>query len=334
MTSPTYSPGAGGTRPSLGGVPIIGPALERAQSRGVGHPTAGDDDPWEVGTLGEVGSAAYDMGAVLFDVLSLPGTAGPGPDGRWNTEDDTDGIGPETVFTWTIDPTGRQGQATQMTLAGALSWLKNLSMRNRDEYNYIARLLVESGYIGPEQVRYGSYTNEVAAAFLQSVIDVSIINQDDQVGQATTWMNHIDALIEGSYESGNEVGSAGGAGGEAQPPTRLDRFTDEATLREVARNAARNALGRALTDEEAAAFVSEFRGLEQRWNDEAFEAQMATFNGAPATVHDAPNPGVSADDFIDSHHSTEANAQSFGSYMGVLRRMVGLGGAGIGANIA
>jgi hypothetical protein len=332
MTSPTYSPGEAGSRSPLGDVPIVGPILERASSR-ARH--AGDDDPWEVGTLGEVGSAAYDMGAILFDVLSLPGTAGPGPDRRWNTEDDTDGIGPETVFTWTIDPTGRQGQATQMTLAGALSWLKNLASRNRDEYNYIARLLVESGYIGPEQVRYGSYTNEVAAAFLQSVIDVSIINQDDHVGQATTWMNHIDSLIEGAYESGNEAGGAGGGGGgDAQPPLRRDVFSDESTLRAVITNAARNALGRSLTDAEEAAFVSEFRGAEQQWNDQSFAAEMATFNGSPSTVTDAPNPGVAADNFIDSHHSTESNAQAFGSYMGVLRRMVGLGDAGIGGNIA
>jgi hypothetical protein len=338
MTSPTYSAGdAFGRRGTSGGGGL------NFTSNGTGgggsfasrHPTAGDDDPWEVGTIGEPGSAVYDMGAILFDVLSLPGTAGAGEDGRYGTEDDTDGIGPEDVFTWSIDDGTRQGRVVQMTMAGALSWLRNLAATSRDEYNYIARLLVESGYLSEGDVRYNSYTNDVAGAFLQSVIDVYFVNADEGAGATTTWFNHIDSLIEGAEASGTGVDGAGGGGGDIpEPPSRLDRFTDEMTVREAVAQAARTALGRSLTDAEEAAFVSQFRTLEQGWNDQQYEASLAQFEGRATSVTDAPNPLLAADNFVETAHQPEANAQSFGSYMGVLRRMVGLGGEGIGSNIA
>lgn len=345
MTSPRFTTDGGGRRPPTGGGGLNRPfngrtfgsadAAERQLNPPKARvPHAGDDAPWEVGTIGEPGSRVYDMGAVLFDVLNLPGTASAGPDGEWGTPDDTDGLGPETVFTWTVEEGGRQGRTTQMTMAGALSWLRNLSVNNRDEYNYIARLLVESGYLGEGEVRYGAYTNDVAAAFLQSVIDVYFINQDEGAGAMTTWFNHVDNLIADAEASGTGADGGGGGGREALPPTRVDQFTDPEIAREAIKQAATNALGRNLTDEEAAAFLDEFRGLESQFNDERHAAELAQFQGQDTTAPNAPNVALSAQDFIDEEHGQEADAQAFGSYMGVLRRMVGLGGGGIGGNIA
>jgi hypothetical protein len=334
MTSPTYDTD-GGSSPARNGRSFG--SADAAERQLNGPPRSRPVlDPWEVGTIGEFGSSVYDMGATLFDVLSLPGTAGPGEDGRWGTDDDTGGIRPDDVFTWSIDDEGRQGRVTQMTLAGALSWLRNISATNKDQYNYIVALLVQSRYLSDDDARLNTYTNEVAAAFLQSVIDVHFVNSDQGAGAQTTWFDHIDQIIAGIEESGlGGDGTSGGGGGAApEPPTRLNRYTDEMTVREAVTAAARNALGRSLTDAEEAAFVSSFRSLEDKWNDDVFSSQIAQFNGQETSITDAPNPGLAAQDFVESQHQPEANSQAFGSYMGVLRRMVGLGGEGIGSNIA
>lgn len=269
----------------------------------------------------EVGTPAYNAGLDILNALNLP-----------------DNLGADATFTWDIndappvDPHGygsadaaeRAGgpEVIQQTLAGALAWLQDLAVTDREGYNSLVQQLVLSGYLSAADARYGSYTTDVAGAFLNSVIDVHYINEHEQGGALTTWANHIDSLISGAEESGTLPGQETG-------PVRQDVLVDEATLRDAIDSAARSALGRKMNDAEEAQFIASFRGLEKGWNDQAWAARQ----GQPGTFTDTPSLTTVAGDFVDDRFAQEAAGQQVGAYMGVLRNLVGLGNAGIGGVI-
>jgi hypothetical protein len=276
----------------------------------------------------EVGSDGFMTGKSIFDVLDMPSDLHPEDTFVWAIEDQS------PMRNTTADAADRWNpRVIQMTLAGAVNWLRNLGSSSREDYNKIIGMLVAAGYVTPTEARYGGFTNEMAAAFLESVIDVHFTNQDEDTGagKATTWFNHMDALAEGLSMSGQGLdGSGGGAGASL---VRQDQWVDETTLQETVRNAARGILGRQLTEEETAAFVSEFRGMEQKWNDANWNAMNAEAGGEASSLTASPSPSSEAVSHVRGEFAQEKAGEDLGSYMGVLRRAVGLGEMGIGGEV-
>lgn len=258
-------------------------------------------------------------------------------------------------FTWSIDDTGAHTQQiTQMTLAGSLSWLRNLAATNKTQFNEIVQGLVQAGYLDPTKARYGSYTGDVASAFLRSAIDVEQINNDGgNGGQVKTWWNHIDDLKQGRVDSGqiNPDGSTGGGSGTSLPtaPTRTDVYTNPEDVKTAINNAAMNVLGRHLTPAEEAQFAAQFHGTEKSFNDQQWGQQWASYqqqlSGAGGANNTNPNvapdavgrPSVTdaATNYIDESPNVAADRtqQLLGSYIGVLRNMTGLGSGGISSAV-
>lgn len=268
------------------------------------------------------------------------------------------GVGAGSKFTWSIDDTGAHTrQITQMTLAGSLSWLRDLATTNARQYNEIVQGLVQAGYLTPADARYGAYTNKVATAFLQSAIDVEQINNDQGGGGAvTTWWNHIDALVQGRKDSGQlnpdgTAASGSGSGGIALPtaPTRTDVYTNPEDVKTAINNAARNVLGRHLTPDEEAQFAAQFHAQEKTFNDQQWGQQWADYqqkltgagpanNTNPATAPDAvgrPSVSDSATNYMDTSPNLQADREQslLGSYIGILRNITGLGSGGISSAV-
>lgn len=267
-------------------------------------------------------------------------------------------------FTWSIDDTGAHTrQITQMTLAGSLSWLRGLAVHDSQQYNEIVMGLVQAGYLSPTDARYGSYTNKVATAFLQSAVDVEQINNDQDAsgqgngGSVTTWWNHIDSLIQGRKDSGQTdpntglPASAGGSGGTSMPvaPTRADNYTNPEDVKAAINSAAKSVLGRNLTDAEEAQFASQFHSQEKTFNDQQWAQTMSAYNQklsaagpanntTPNTAPDAvnaPSLADSAKNYMDTSPNVADDRLSslLGSYVGILRNMTGLGSGGISSAV-
>lgn len=265
------------------------------------------------------------------------------------------GIDPGATFTWSIgnENSGDAGivqrnsgqTLTQMTLAGSLSWLRNLASTNKNQYNEIVAGLVRAGYLTPSEARYNSYTTTVATKFLQSAIDTEQANNDIaglSGGAVKTWWNHIDDLYQGRIDSGqlnadgSAAGGSGGGGGPAKP-TRTDVFTNPEDVKASINSAAKSVLGRNLTDAEVAQFASAFHGTEQTYNDQAWaqqQANAANQSSAPPAVR-APSVSAAAQNYVDSAPTLggERTHELLGSYIGVLRNMVGLGSGGIASAV-
>lgn len=258
-------------------------------------------------------------------------------------------VKPDDRFTWSIDTsTPGANRLTQMTLAGSLSWLRDLAAHNQSQYNDIVAGLVRAGYLSPADARYGSYTSTVATKFLQSAIDVEQANNDAGAGGAVkTWWNHIDELFNWRAASGqiNSDGSAvsgsgSGSGSGSKPvATRTDVYTNPDDVKAAINNAARSILGRHLTDAEAAQFAKAFHGQEQTYNDQRYAQQVANVNNqasAPAAVQ-PPSPSAAAQNYVDTAGGSvgdDRTKQLLGSYIGVLRNMVGLGSGGVSSAVS
>lgn len=328
-------------------------ARERAERQSAGA-TTNTNTPYSPGTptrnpyvsdiyvIGRKGTSEYDAGSVLLSTVGLPGEIKPTDQFAWDityndpTQDLPKGTAPRAYYP------DRHQQLTEMTMAGALSWLRNLAVTSPTQYNEIVYKLVAAQYLTPGKARYGTFTTAVGNAFLQSAADVWAINQDEGVGQLTTWGNLIDSLIQGGIDSGQIDPDTGlpisGSGGSAgpKPPTRVDKFSDPKVVKANGNSASKSILGRDLNDHEQEELAAIFHSAEQVWNDEQYAAQLAQFNGQSATVHDAPAAGASALNFVktDKELAPERTEQLLGSYLGVLRQMTGLGSGGIADAVA
>lgn len=268
------------------------------------------------------GGALYQQGLSLLGPLHMPS------------------IQPTETFSWEVKNINGRQTLTQMTLAGALSWFRNLATTNVKGYDEIVAGLVRAGYLSPSEARYGGYTNTVATKFLQSAIDVEQINNDKgHGGIVTTWFNHIDALANGRMDSGqiNPDGSSGSSssGGSAGPkaPTRTDQYMNPEDVKAAINSAAHSVLGRRLTPEEEAQFTSAYHGQEATWNNQNWAQQQASFEGAAAAPAAVSHPSLtdSATNYVDTSPALagDRTKQLLGSYIGVLRNMTGLGAGGV-----
>lgn len=289
---------------------------------------------------GKQGTPEYDMGNGLLSTLSLPPKLH-----AWST------------FTWdahlrqmsdgNMNRSGmHQSQEnpatlTQMTMAGAMSWLRDLAVNKPDDYNVIVRQLLLANYLTPAQAKYGGFTTDVANGFLRSAADVWNVNQGGGAGQLLKWGSHIDSMIKARIAAGqidangNPIGS-GSAGPQA--PTRKDNYTSPVDTRYAINQAAENILGRKLSDKEAAGFQSLFHGMEAKSNDQQWAQTMSAFNNQSSTPNTAPalttppSPTAAASDYMDHAGGAlgqERTTQLLGSYVGILRSMTGLGAGGV-----
>lgn len=338
MTAPNYG-GLGvdwnAVLGSLGAGPASKPskaATSKAKSAAhtnpvTGHPTTVDLQTGPTGLLGP---------------LNLPKNFSSDQQFLWQLDTnphDTQDL--RTGGTNMVQQPGYENQrqsATMMTMAGAISYLRGLAVNDPQQYDEIVHQLVAAGYLLPNEARYGSYTTIVGSKFLQSAADVWSINSDKGAGAVTTWGDHINALIQGRIAAGqiDENGMPLSQGSGSQP-TRVDHFSDPETVKASINDAAMSVLGRHLTDAEVAQFAGAFHGQESAFNDKSFAAQQAEAAGKTATVPDQPNLSASAQNFIDTTGGELGDDRTkalVGSYIGVLRNMMGLGSGGVSSAVS
>lgn len=233
---------------------------------------------------------------------------------------------------------------THMTMAGSMAYLRDLALHHNSEaegWQYDAKVheLVAAGYLTPDKARYGTFTNDVANAFLRSAADVWSINNTDDDGQLVTWEDHIKALTDARIRSGQIDPKTGlplsGAGGNGpKGPQRTDRYSNPETVRKDADAAAKDILGRKLNDKEFSAFFSAFHGKEKTYNDQMWAQQSSDATTTPS-VTEAPTATADAEHYVDTNPgmSAERTESQLGSYLGVLRSMTGLGSGGVASGI-
>jgi hypothetical protein len=314
---------------------------------GTYHAASTPTNPYDsqIKLIGGKGTTEYDQGNKLLGTLSLPGGLVPddmfafsasAPDSHYAPSGNQ--RGPDGLNTAVVRHTQT---LTEMTMAGALSWLRNLAAQSPTQYNEIVNMLWQANYITDyKKVKYGSYTTDIGNAFLKSAADVWSMNQDQGVGQLTTWGDHINALIQARKDAGqiDDNGFPVGSGGTApQAPTRIDRWSDPETVKAAGNAASKNILGRDLNDAELSQFSGIFHAAEQTFNDQQWAAtQQQVAGGGSVSTTDAPNPSASALNYVktDPGLGAERTEQALGSYLGVLRQMTGLGSGGVSSAIA
>lgn len=293
-------------------------------------------------TQGLSGTSQFSDGNGLLSTLSLPQGLNAGSVFSWQAHVQNQGAGGNYgVGPFMPDNNPNRSQLTQMTMAGFMSYLRELSVNNKDQYNSMVFQLVQAGYLTPQEARYGSFTTAMGNKFLQAATDVYNINQHGGIDTLLTYDEHLAALAKARIDAGqadangNPLGS-GGSGPQA--PTRTDKFTNPDDVRSAIDSAARNILGRKLTDKEVAGFQSLFHAQEQASNNQVWSATMSAFNNQSSTPNTSnpvtapPSPTASAENYMD--HATgalgqERENQLLGSYVGVLRNMTGLGAGGV-----
>lgn len=266
---------------------------------------------------------ATPYGQTLYDVLDMPKQYGKG-DQRFVM-----GADPQGTVTY-FGQKMRGPEVMEWTVAGGVEWLRDQAVNNKEGYNSLVAQLYQAGYLSESDVRFNSYTSKVAEAFAEAAYDTVSVNAGRDAGSVISLMDNLDNIIKGFDESGMGPNAKGGRGGAAQPPVRVDQYTDEATLRENVRSAAQAALGRSLSDEEEAAFFGAFRSKEKGWNDERHTAELNEFNGTAASVHDRPSAAAESAGYVREGFAQEKAGEDLASYVGVMNRMMGLGGEGIG----
>jgi len=239
---------------------------------------------------------ASKTGQVLYDALDMPK--------EW--ADDAFTMG-----------TNDQGQLLRMTVGAGLEWFRNMSVKNRDDYNAWLVKLYDAGYLSEKDLRFGAYTSTAGQAFVEAAYDTAMMNLDPENGGGVVSLgDNLQHIADGAA-------AMGGPGGGAKAPVRVDQQLDDETLKQSLRDTSRNLLGRALTDSEEASLVGRFRSVESAWNDQSWNAQQ---HGG--TVNSAPKPDAIGEDAIkEGPLGTERAAQQLGGYAGVLMNMVGLSGA-------
>jgi hypothetical protein len=332
-----YSPGTGGSGPGRNG------AASRDSGSGGHHSGGGTfgSPRFSVSTPVSADAAERDMerraaeankaiqatgtGQTLWDVLDMPEDFGRG----------------DQEFLMSIDRTipvtdfyGNPAQGTEVvnyTVAAGVEWLRNLAVNNTRAYDSLVADLYQAGYLSEGDVRFGAFTGKVAQGFAEAAFDTARVNMGRDPGSIITLFDSLDSIITGFEESGFGPNGPGGGGGREEP-IRQDQWYDKDTLRETIRGAAQNALGRSLTDAEEAAFISSFHGKEQSWNDSNWQATQAAAAGGTASVTDRPSDTDAATLFVRENPALaqEKAGEDMASYVGVMSRMMGLGGEGIG----
>jgi hypothetical protein len=160
-------------------------------STGTYHAASTPTNPYDsqIKVIGGKGTTEYDQGNKLLGTLSLPGGLVPddmfafsasAPDSHYAPSGNQ--RGPDGLNTSVVRHTQT---LTEMTMAGALSWLRNLAAQSPTQYNEIVNMLWQANYITDyKKVKYGSYTTDIGNAFLKSAADVWSMNSGRGGGAA------------------------------------------------------------------------------------------------------------------------------------------------------
>jgi hypothetical protein len=195
-----------------------------------------------------------------------------------------------------------------MTLAGGVTWFRNLSRNDPEAYREMVDLLVGAGYMEPEDAR-GVYTINAGQRFALAAADAAENAAAGSKDDLRTFLQKIQGDVQALEEQAEEETK------EPYKPIQRD-YTDPAALNELARATAEDLLGRGLSDEELAQFTGSFRGLEDGYYDQIDEAGR-TEGTARVT---RPNASGRADAFVRSDEFGEDRArQLMGTYMDAFR---------------
>lgn len=223
--------------------------------------------------------------------------------------------GNEQDVTGTDDPrqqairqSRKNANATNMmSLAGGVTWFRNLANADPQAYNEMIDSLVAADYLTEEEARRGAYTINAGRAFAYAAADASENAAGGSKDDLRTFLQRMAADVEAN----------GGGQGDYTPATRS--YIDPEALNSTARQAAEDLLGRTLSEEELARFQGKFRGLENSYYD---QVDAAAQNGG-ARVAD-PNAGGQAEAFVRSpEFDADRTKQLTGGYMDALNQLLG-----------
>jgi hypothetical protein len=192
-----------------------------------------------------------------------------------------------------------------MTLAGSLSWLRDLAVHNQSPVQQdVVAMLVQAGYLTPAE----GPVERVHHRGRQRILEVCYRRHQHPMRTPATavarrrgW-NHMDrarrrAQANGSAQPGR-FACVSGSGSGSQGPVEQDVYTDPDTVKHYINAAAQNVLGRKLTDDEVAQFASAFHSTEASWNKQKFKSDTAQYNGQASTMTDRPNASAAAENYV------------------------------------
>lgn len=244
-------------------------------------------------------------------------------------------ISPTDIFTGT-DPAGGYRPATgdhsaaantvqnghqMMSISNGLEWLANLAAKDAPTYTEIVKHLKDANYI-PDTTNDQVFNADAAHGFALATRDLAIVNSRAG-GENVT----LDQFLGQAQQAKADARAKGAASYQG-----VDRsYTDPESLKQTLKAAAQDALGRALTDEEEAKFLSAFRGKESAMYDtldtagRAQAGAAAVGEGAPGATVTRPDASGQAEGFLDSpEFEQEKFGTALGKYGQILQSMVGL----------
>jgi len=197
-----------------------------------------------------------------------------------------------------------------MTIGNGLTWLANLSMRDKDAYAAMLDKLHRAGYLTDAQFAAagGAYSALAGMAFAKAATDLSVLNGQ---GATTSLQEFLDQRA-----SANDANAEASTAAAYTPVART--YTDPEDLKKAAKSTAEQVLGRQLNDDEEAQLVGHFRSLEDAAYNQMDAAQGKSYHVTP--------PGMGqVDAFVDGPgHAQEAANYRAAEYGLALKHLFGL----------
>jgi hypothetical protein len=197
-----------------------------------------------------------------------------------------------------------------MTVAGGVTWFRQLAHNDPSAYDELVDKLVGSGYLSQDDARHGAYTIKAGQAAGMAMIDAA---QNMESGGTDDLRTFLQKQADDVAANTKKARAAA-----YQPAQRT--FTDPAQVMATARAAAEKMLGRSLTDAEAQTFASQFQGTE---NEQYDKIDAAGYAGGSATVIN-PDAGGEAEQMLRGpQYDAERTKQMTGGYMDALKQLIG-----------
>lgn len=176
------------------------------------------------------------------------------------------------------------------------------------DYLALQRALFQAGYYGSTpygSIAWGSYTNQTVDAWRQLLVHTAQA-QSQGINATPNDILHQSA--------NNRVSTP------KSPGPLIVQHGDPKVVAGFLQQAAQSSLGRNLSDQEVAHFISEYRTAETAYYE---KAQQAT--NAPAGRFDLtkPSPEADAQSYVAEQHPTEAAGNDMGDYVRQLESMLG-----------
>lgn len=209
-------------------------------------------------------------------------------------------------------PTAHPANVTNMmTVAGGVTWFRNLSKNDPAAYAEMVDKLVGAGYIDKSDARGSAYTIRAGQGFAQAAAELSENNKAGSTDNLVTFLDKMKGDVDAAAKAA-----------KAAAYTNVTRsYTDPTALAAQARSTAQTLLGRGLSDAEVGAFQSKFRGLEDTYYDGIDTAGRAGVGGARVVD---PNAVGEAEAYArQPQFDAERGRELAGSYMDALMALIG-----------